>query len=121
MARVLVVEDADDIRELLMFVLAAEGHEVESVSDGRAATARLAKHPYELVVCDLHMPEEDGPAVYRAVQATPSPHPAVLFVTGYANAPGYEGFIRTTNVPVLAKPFEINALRGQVRRLLGAG
>src|SRR4029077_19240901 len=107
-----------------------------SVESGRAALERLAQHAYDLIVCDLHMTDRDGPAVYRAIERRAPPRPAFLFVTGYAEAgpdaeiggrapPGpaswsargspeagpYEEFLRTVRVPVVGKPFDINVLR----------
>src|ERR1700731_3681585 len=78
--------------------------EVDSANGGRAALERLAQQAYDLVVCDLSMPDLDGPAVYRAIEPPPPPRPAVMFVTGHADAGPYEEFIRTTQVPVVGKP-----------------
>ena len=119
MARVLIVDDEPVMRELIEMTLEDAGHAVESVASGRAALERLAQHAYDLIVCDLHMPDRDGPAVYRTLARRPPPRPAFLFVTGYADAGPYEEFLRTTSVPVVGKPFDINALRGTVRQMLG--
>ncbi len=96
MPRILVVDDAADVRELIKLALAGQGHDVASVASGRAALEQLAQHAYDLIVCDLHMPDRDGPAVYRALARRP----------------------RTVPVTVVGKPFDINALREMVSRLL---
>jgi len=119
MARVLIVDDEPVMRELIEVTLEDAGHAVESVESGRAALERLAQHTYDLIVCDLHMPDRDGPAVYRALARRPPPRRAVLFVTGYADAGPYEEFLRTVPVTVVGKPFDINTLREMVSRLLG--
>jgi CheY-like chemotaxis protein len=118
MPRILVVDDDADVRELIELALSS-GHEVDSVESGRAALERLAQHTYDLIVCDLHMPDRDGPAVYRAIERRPPPRPAFLFITGYADGDPYEEFLRTVPVPVVGKPFNITVLRGTVRRILG--
>ena len=118
MPRILVVDDDADVRELIELALGSQNHEVDSVDSGRAALERLAQHAYDLIVCDLHMPDRDGPTVYRALARRPPPRPAIVFVTGYADAGPYEEFLRTAPVPVLGKPFDINALREVVRRML---
>jgi len=118
MPRILVVDDDADVRELIKLALAGQGHDVASVASGRAALEQLAQHAYDLIVCDLHMPDRDGPAVYRALARRPAPRPAVLFVTGYADAGPYKEFLRTVPVTVVGKPFDINALREMVSRLL---
>ncbi len=118
MLRILVVDDDADVRELIELALDGQGYDVDSVDSGRAALERLTQHSYDLVVCDLHMPDRDGPAVYRALARRPPPRPAFLFVTGYADAGPYEEFLRTVPVPVVGKPFDINVLREIVSRLL---
>jgi CheY-like chemotaxis protein len=119
MARVLIVDDEPVMRELIEVTLEDAGHAVESVASGRAALERLAQHAYDLIVCDLHMPDRDGPAVYRAIERRSSPRPAFLFITGYAEGGPYEEFIRATRSPVMTKPFVIDVLRETVSRLLG--
>ncbi len=119
MPRILVVDDDADVREALKLALADLGYDVDSIDGGRAALEQLAQHPYDLVVCDLHMPDRDGPAVYRELARRPAPRPSVVFVTGYADAGPYEDFVRTTQVPVLVKPVDIDVLRETVRRVLG--
>jgi CheY-like chemotaxis protein len=118
MARVLIVDDDPRARELIEFALEDLGHDVDSVDGGRGAIERFAQQAYDLIVCDLHMLDRDGPAVYRALARRPPPRPAVIFVTGYANAGPYEEFLRTVPVAVVGKPFDINVLREMVSRLL---
>lgn len=119
MPPILVVDNDDDVRELIALALDGQGHDVNSVGSGQAALERLAQHAYDLVVCDLDMPDLDGPAVYRTIAQQSPPRPAVLFVTGYADAGPYAEFLRATQAPVVGKPFEINVLRQTVRRKLG--
>ncbi len=118
MARILVVDDQADLRQVLQLVLTDEGYEVDSADGGRAALEQLARKTYALVICDLQMPDVDGAAVYRAIEREPPPRPAVMFVTGYADAGPYEESLRTAQVPVVGKPFDIDALREAVRQML---
>lgn len=116
--RILVVDDEPDVADVIAAVLHSAGFEVVTVHGGRAALEELAAHPYGLVVCDLVMPEIDGAAVYRAMQARPEPRPAILFLTGYHDASSREAFLREAGVPRLPKPFEVDALQATVKRLL---
>lgn len=118
MARILVVDDDDDVRELIELALDGQDHAVDSVGSGHTALEQLARHAYDLVLCDVDMPDLDGRVVYRAIQQQPPPRPAVVFITGYAVAGSYEDFIRTTQAPVLGKPFDLRVLRETVRRVL---
>jgi CheY-like chemotaxis protein len=119
MARILVVDDEPDVRELVELLLAGPDRHIEGADGGRAALERLAAHPYNLVVSDLRMPEVDGIQIYRAIQQRPAPRPALLFMSGFTNAAEFVPFLRQTGTPVVAKPFDVPELRGAVARLLG--
>jgi len=66
MARILVVDDQTELAELIQIVLEDQGHAVAAVGSGQAALARLAEAAYDLVICDLQMPEINGIAVSTA-------------------------------------------------------
>ena len=119
MPPILVIDDDGDVRELIELALAGQGHDVVGVGGGQAALERLAQQAYDLVVCDLSMPDRDGPAVYRAIERQPPPRPAVMFVTGYVEGGPYAEFLRTVPAPVVGKPFDINVLRETVHQILG--
>src|SRR5919202_6150767 len=59
-ARVLVVDDEPDIRQLVAHLLRRAGHEVTEADNGRAALRSLHTSPPDLVVLDVSMPELDG-------------------------------------------------------------
>lgn len=118
--RILVVDDQPELAELLATVLEEDDRSVDTAHGGQAALERLASQGYDLVVCDLQMPEVDGVAVYRAVAEREPPRPAVVFITGGPGAGAYADFLQTTAVPVLSKPVGVQALRQQVDQLLAA-
>jgi len=69
MARILVVDDDGHIREVVRFALTRAGHQVHEAADGRAALDLFAQAPFEAVVLDIVMPEEDGLEVCRKLRA----------------------------------------------------
>lgn len=117
--RILVVDDDPDVAELITVVLQRRGFRVEVANGGRVALERLASEAYDLIICDLVMPDVDGIAVYRAVQQRPEPHPPMLFLSGYYDAGGYEDFLRRSGVPTMPKPFDLEVLPATVRHMLG--
>ena len=119
MPRILVVDDEPDVTDLVAAILRPSGFEVQTVHGGRAALEQLAAEPYDLVICDLVMPEVDGLAIYRAIQKQGESRPLILFLSGYHDAAGYESFLREANVPTAPKPFDVDDLRRTVKRLLG--
>ena len=65
MAKIHIADDDPDIRQLLTYVLAEEGHEVRVSKDGRMAVEAMVMDPPEVLLLDLMMPEMDGHAVLR--------------------------------------------------------
>lgn len=70
MTRVLVVDDESQNRYLLEVLLAGEGLEVESASNGREALAAVRRRVPDLVISDILMPEMDGFLLCRAMKGT---------------------------------------------------
>ena len=101
--RILVVDDEPAVAELVEVVLQGDGYEVETVPSGRAALERLPQTTYDLIVCDLHMPEVDGMDVYRAVQERLAAPPAMLFLSGFHDSAKYLPFARETGVVSMSR------------------
>ena len=69
MARILVIDDDDPLREVVRYALAREGFEVAEAADGEVAWAMLrAGPPFDLLVLDVGMPRLDGFALCRRVR-----------------------------------------------------
>jgi two-component system chemotaxis sensor kinase CheA len=67
--RVLVAEDSDFFRNLIVPAIAAAGYEVTTVNNGRdALRLRDAGERFDVIISDIHMPEMDGVALARAVR-----------------------------------------------------
>jgi len=117
--RVLVVEDEPTVAQLIADVLGEEGHRVEAVLDSQEGLDRVARHNYELVICDLRMPGVDGRAFHQALvrSANPAQH-RMLFVTGDTLAPRTLEFLEKHELPYLAKPFLVEELKVVVNRVL---
>jgi len=87
--RVLVADDQEHMRELLVEALAADGHTVDPAEDGMAALKLLEQQTYDLVVSDLQMPQVDGPKLYQEIRRLkPDAVPFFIFITGEDEAPG---------------------------------
>jgi DNA-binding response OmpR family regulator len=68
MARILIADDDPDIRQLVIYALADEGHEVSIAKDGQEAIDHVAESPPDLLLLDIMMPEVDGYDVLRALE-----------------------------------------------------
>jgi two-component system NtrC family sensor kinase len=86
-------------REGYVCAIAASGREAQALIDARASN-------FDAVICDLRMPDMDGPALFSWMEAH---HPGlterVLFVTGDALGPTAGRFLAASGRPVLEKPF----------------
>jgi two-component system response regulator AtoC len=103
-ARVLVVDDKENIRKLLGRIL-GETYEVEMAEDGARAIALLAARPFDAIVTDLRMPGADGFEVLRAAKAR-SPETEVIMMTAYATVPDAVEAMKQGAFDYLAKPFD---------------
>ena len=82
--RILVVDDDQRLRDLLVKYLGGEGYEVKAVSDGSGMDKQLARERYDLVVLDLMLPGEDGLSICRRLRAQNAPRstsPAIIMLT----------------------------------------
>ena len=97
--------------EVLQELLGVEGHEAETASSGRAALEMVASgRQYDVVLCDIGMPEMSGWQVVRELQQH-DPELPIYLLTGWANEIG-EHDPRLNGVRgVLAKPLDLDELR----------
>ncbi len=113
---VLVVEDTDEIRDLVVTVLGRAGLDVRAVGTGAACLAEVRRQPPDLIVLDLGLPDADGTEVCRQIRAESSAY--VLMLTARAEevdlliglAVGADGY--------MAKPFSPRELVARVQAML---
>ncbi len=110
--RVLVIDDEADMAPLITRVLGPEVH-VTSVLSGRAALELLAHQTFDLILCDVMMPDVSGADVYRAIAAErPALLPNVVMMTGGAFTEESRAFVEALPHETLDKPFTATQLRG---------
>ena len=83
-ARVLVIEDEEHIREMLVELLVPAGYTVETAADGLEGLARFQSGSYDVVITDLSMPERSGLEVASAVKQM-APGTPVILITGWGD------------------------------------
>ncbi|MCA9706182.1 MAG: PAS domain S-box protein [Myxococcales bacterium] len=116
-ARVLVIDDDRLLVDAFVRVLRKE-HEVMAFTSGHEALAHLAQDPrYDVILCDLMMPEVSGIEVFeRVTQADPSSAVRFLFMTGGAFTPRARQFVQDNRERTLDKPIRARTLRQRVAR-----
>ncbi len=119
-ASILVVDDESIVAAAIADILGFEGYEVETAKNGREALEKIAARSYDLILCDLHMPELDGAGLYHELERQqPSLLQRLAFVSGSTDVPEYASFCKRTAVTLLGKPFTLEDLLRLVQRLLG--
>ncbi|MBC5783733.1 response regulator [Ramlibacter sp. USB13] len=117
-ARVLVVDDGAENRELISLVLTEQGLWVDEAENGQVALDRLAAGSYDLVLMDMQMPVLDGYAATRALRQRGQDLPVVA-LTAHAMKGYEEEVLQAGCTAYLTKPVDIDALLQQIAQLLG--
>jgi two-component system alkaline phosphatase synthesis response regulator PhoP len=116
---ILIIEDDEDIRELLVYNLEKNGYEVEAAESGETGLASAGAHKPDLILLDLMLPGMDGLSVCRQLKAGKATHEIPIIII---SAKGEEADIITGLElgadDYLAKPFSPNILISRVRAVL---
>jgi DNA-binding NtrC family response regulator len=107
--RLLVVEDEQELRDIVLQGLTRRGFNVAAAPDGEAALAALAEHEFDIVLLDLRMPRRDGISVLQQVRA--DGHDAeVIIVTGHADIDTAIEALKLHAFDYVPKPFQLAEL-----------
>jgi two-component system cell cycle sensor histidine kinase/response regulator CckA len=119
-AQILLIDDEPLVRRAIRRILSS-GHEVTGVGSARQALALLRSgQRFDLLLCDMMMPEQTGADLYEILlEAAPGQAARMVFVTGAIFTARTLEFSRTSRQPRLDKPFSPSALLDLVGRLLG--
>ncbi len=115
--RVLVVDDDQRLRDLLVRYLGEQGFEVKAVPDATGMDRQLARERYDLVVLDLMLPGEDGLAICRRLRAQSAP-PAILMLTAKGDEVDRIVGLEMGADDYLPKPFNPRELVARVHAVL---
>lgn len=115
-ARLLLVEDEADIAEPLSEYLSAQGFGVTHAPDAAEARALIGTHPFDLVICDIMMPGEDGLSLTRWIRATGKL--PVILLTARGDPMDRIIGLEIGADDYLAKPFEPRELLARISAVL---
>ena len=116
MARVLLAEDDQSMREFLSRALERSGHDVTAVPDGLSALNAVSERGYDLLIADIVMPGIDGIEVSRQANKV-NADLKVLFITGFS-AVAKSARAEMGDIKVLSKPPHLRDLADQVDSIL---
>ncbi|GID96690.1 histidine kinase [Amorphoplanes digitatis] len=116
---VLVVEDEEGVRDLVVRILKEHGYAVTAAGDGPSALEQFEHKRFDLLLTDVIMPNMPGPTVARLAQQS-QPGLPVLFMSGYTERLlGAQQFI-DQEIELIEKPFSADELLDRIHRLLTA-
>ena len=117
MAKVLVVDDGQAMREFLTVLLEKQGHHVIAAADGEQALQIVAHQPPDLVISDLRMPKMDGIGLLAGIREK-DPHLPVIMITAYASLDSTMEAMRLGADDYITKPFRLDEIRLVVEKVL---
>jgi len=116
-AKLLVVDDEPNIRELLSTSLRFAGFEVVSAGNGREALAAVEAHAPDLAVLDVMLPDMDGFTVTRRLRAA-GKHFPVLFLTAKDDTEDKVTGLTVGGDDYVTKPFSLDEVVARIRAVL---
>jgi len=111
--RILLVEDERPLREGLVDLLSAAGHELEAVADGPGGLELATREPFDLLVLDLMLPGMDGIEVCRRVRRVRPDLPILMLTARGSEDDKVAGFEAGAD-DYVAKPFGVRELLARV-------
>lgn len=117
MAKILIVEDNEDLANTVRTFLMFEHHTVEHLVDGQEASDHLRTFQYELVILDWSLPNLSGLDILKRFRSLGGTTP-VLMLTGHDTVSEKEAGLDSGADDYLTKPFHMKELGARVRALL---
>jgi two-component system, NtrC family, response regulator HydG len=117
MARILIADDQQDMRDSLAATLAREGHEIVAADDGAAALSKLQEKKFDLLMSDLRMPKMTGIELLAESKRL-RPEMPVILMTAFASVQTAVEAMKMGAYDYLQKPFDGDEVKLTVERTL---
>jgi CheY-like chemotaxis protein len=118
--KILVVDDEEVIRKFLRIQLAKLGYEVKEAADGEQALEKLGKDDFDLLICDILMPNKNGWEVLREVKLNPRMKdiPVIVLTAKNEDSDMFKGYDLGASY-YMTKPFTKAQLLYGLKLMLG--
>jgi DNA-binding NtrC family response regulator len=116
MLDILLVDDEPSLVELVAAALRKHGHHVAIAPSGASALEAATHHPFDAMVCDVHLPEVDGLTVLKRMRQS-CPDTAVILMTAHGGVKEAVSAISDGALDYLTKPFQMADLLSRLQRI----
>src|SRR6187549_3370322 len=106
MLDVLIIDDELDLRETLEELVRDAGHKVQVAADGAAGVDEVRRRVFDVVICDVHLPQVDGLTVFRTIRKQ-APTTEVIMMTAFAEVGQAVSALKEGAYDYLVKPFDV--------------
>ena len=119
MSKILIIEDEEAIRRVLVKILTEESkdYQVFEAEDGLAGTEAIKKSDFDLILCDIKMPKMDGVEVLEAAKKI-KPEIPVVMISGHGDLDTAVNTMRLGAYDYISKPPDLNRLLNTIRNAL---
>lgn len=116
-ARILVIDDDENVRKVLEMTLKANGYTVDTARDGKEAIEKSNRNFYNLALVDIRLPDMDGTALLTAMRET-TPKMVKIIVTGYPSLDNAIEAVDKNADGYIVKPFKTEQLLSMIEEHL---
>ncbi len=109
MLKILVIDDEKSIRNTLKDILGFEGYQVELAENGKAGIASVQSNDFDIILCDIKMPEIDGLEVLEQIRKI-KPESTVVMISGHGTIDTAVEAIKKGAFDFIEKPLDLNRL-----------
>jgi len=119
MSKILIVEDEESIRRVLVKILSEEdkSHEIYEAEDGLIALNKIKKENFDLVLCDIKMPKMDGIEVLEFAKKI-KPEIPIIMISGHGDLETAVDSMKKGAYDYISKPPDLNRLLNTVRNAI---
>ena len=119
MSKILIIEDEEAIRRVLLKILSEENplYQVFEAADGLSGTELIKREDFDLVLCDIKMPKMDGVEVLEAAKKI-KPEIPIVMISGHGDLETAVNTMRLGAFDYISKPPDLNRLLNTVRNAL---
>jgi|TARA_B110000240_G_scaffold194335_1_gene241786 two-component system nitrogen regulation response regulator NtrX len=119
MIKILIIEDEEPIRRVLLRILTEEdsSYEVHEAFDGKDGLKKINNNNYDLILCDIKMPGMDGIEVLESIKVSNKTLPFIM-LTGHGNVSTAVEAMKLGAYDFISKPPDLNRLLNSVRHAL---